>query len=109
MVSRSVMGMAAVYASSFSTSTPASSLSPVIVLLAMLFSLASSSSGHNAAVVELCFNGGVIPENMPAEYAACIRDMQDSFALLDGFIEEIKSTHMRFSSILSAIQLSRPS
>ena len=66
-------------------------LSPVIVLLALLFSLASSSSGHNAAVVELCFNGGVIPENMPAEYAACIRDMQDSFALLDGFIEEINT------------------
>lgn len=64
-------------------------LSPVIVLLALLCSLASGSSGHNAAVVELCFNGGVPPSNMPAEYAACIKDMQDSFALLDGFIEDI--------------------
>ena len=64
-------------------------LSPVIVLLALLCSLASGSSGHNAAVVELCFNGGVPPSNMPAEYAACIKDMQASFALLDGFIEDI--------------------
>ena len=64
-------------------------LSPVIVLLALLCSLASGSSGHNAAVVELCFNGGVPPSNMPAEYAACIKDMQDSFSLLDGLIEDI--------------------
>ena len=51
--------------------------------------MASGSSGHNAAVVELCFNGGVPPSNMPAEYAACIKDMQDSFSLLDGLIEDI--------------------
>ena len=66
-------------------------LSPVILLVALLCSLASGSSAHNTAVIELCFNGGAIPENMPAEYAACIRDMQDSFALLDGFIEEINA------------------
>jgi len=64
-------------------------LAPLIVLLALLISLASASSGHNTAVVDLCFNGGVPPSNMPAEYAACIKDMQDSFALLDGFIEDI--------------------
>ena len=66
-------------------------LSPAILLVALLCSMASGSSAHNTAVIELCFNGGAIPENMPAEYAACIRDMQDSFALLDGSIEEINA------------------
>ena len=66
-------------------------LSPAILLVALLCSMASGSSAHNTAVIELCFNGGAIPENMPAEYAACIKDMQDSFALLDGFIEEINA------------------
>ena len=65
-------------------------LSPVIVLLALLFSLASSSSGHNVAVVELCFNGGAIPENMPAEYAACIKDKAGLAASqrISGYLQE---------------------
>ena len=64
-------------------------LSPIIVLLALLCSLGSGASSHNASVVELCFNGGALPPNMPAEYAAYVGDMQASFALLDGFISEI--------------------
>ena len=48
-------------------------LSPLIVLLALLCSL-SASSGHNASVVELCFNGGTLPPDTPAEYAAYIED-----------------------------------
>ena len=64
-------------------------LSPIIVLLALLCSLGSGASSHNASVVELCFNGGAIPPNAPAEYVACIEDMRGSFTLLDGFIEEI--------------------
>lgn len=63
-------------------------LSPVIVLLALLCSL-SAGSGHNASVVELCFNGGTLPPDTPAEYAAYIEDMRSSFGLLDGFIEDI--------------------
>lgn len=63
-------------------------LSPIIVLLALLCSL-SAGSGHNASVVELCFNGGTLPPDTPAEYAAYIEDMRSSFGLLDGFIEDI--------------------
>ena len=63
-------------------------LSPLIVLLALLCSL-SAGSGHNASVVELCFNGGTLPPDTPAEYAAYIEDMRGSFGLLDGFIEDI--------------------
>lgn len=63
-------------------------LSPIIVLLALLCSL-SAGSGHNASVVELCFNGGTLPPDTPAEYAAYIEDMRSSLGLLDGFIEDI--------------------
>lgn len=63
-------------------------LAPLIVLLALLCSL-SAGSGHNASVVELCFNGGALPPDAPAEYAAYIEDMRSSFDLLDGFITEI--------------------
>jgi len=63
-------------------------LSPLIVLLALLCSL-SAGSGHNASVVELCFNGGTLPPDTPAEYAAYIEDMRSSLGLLDGFIEDI--------------------
>ena len=61
-------------------------LSPVIVLLALLCSLGSGASSHNASVAELCFNGGTLPANTPPEYAACIEDMRSSFALLDSCI-----------------------
>lgn len=63
-------------------------LAPLIVLLALLCSL-SAGSGHNASVVELCFNGGTLPPDAPAEYAAYIENMRSSFDLLDGFITEI--------------------
>ena len=64
-------------------------LSPVILLAALLCSLASGTASHNAAAVELCFHGGPLPPNAPAEYAACIEDMRSSFALLDGYISAV--------------------
>ena len=63
-------------------------LSPIIVLLALICSLGSGASSHNASVAELCFNGGMLPANTPPEYAACIEDMRSSFALLDSCILE---------------------
>ena len=64
-------------------------LSPVILLVALLCSLASGTASHNATAVELCFYGGTLPADTPAEYAAYIEDMRDSFALLDSRITEI--------------------
>ena len=58
-------------------------LSPMIVLLALLCSLGAGTSAHNSSVVELCFHGGALPSNAPAEYVAYIEDMRSSFALLD--------------------------
>ena len=39
-------------------------LSPVILLIALLCSLGSGASSHNNAVVNLCFNGGMLPPDM---------------------------------------------
>ena len=64
-------------------------LSPVILLVALLCSLASGTASHNATAVELCFYGGALPADTPAEYAAYIEDMRDSFTLLDSRIAEI--------------------
>ncbi len=66
-------------------------LSPVIVLIALLCSFAYGASSHNASVVELCFNGGTLPPDTPAEYAACIESMRNSVALLDASIAEINT------------------
>lgn len=64
-------------------------LSPVILLVAILCSLASGTADHNAAAVELCFHGGALPTDTPSEYAAYIEDMRTSFELLDTAITEI--------------------
>ena len=63
-------------------------LSPLIVLLALLCALFAGSD-HNASVIELCFNGGALPSDTPAEYVAYIEDMRSSFAQLDGCITAI--------------------
>ena len=63
-------------------------LAPVIVMLALLCTLLASSS-HNASVIELCFNGGTLPPDTPAEYVAYIEDMRSSFAQLDSYITAI--------------------
>lgn len=64
-------------------------LSPLLVLLAVLCSLGSASANQNVSVVELCFNGGTIPGDVPEEYRAYIEDMRAGFELLDGHIEEV--------------------
>lgn len=58
-------------------------LSPVILVVAFLCSLASGTAQHNASVVELCFHGGEISQTYPAEYRAYIEEMRESFNLLD--------------------------
>ena len=63
-------------------------LSPVIVLIALLCSLASGGAEHNVSVVELCFRGGALPADTPVEYQMYIQEMRNSFSQLDTLIEE---------------------
>ena len=63
--------------------------SPVILIVALLCCLLGGTSEHNTSMVELCFHGGALPENVPAEYRIYMEDMQSSFSKLDELIEEI--------------------
>ena len=65
-------------------------LSPVILLLAFFCTSFSGGAEHNRTVVDLCFHGGAIPEDTPAEYQACIQEMRDSFALLDAAMQAVE-------------------
>ena len=65
-------------------------LSPVILLLAFFCTSFSGGAEHNRTVVDLCFHGGAIPEDTPAEYQACIQEMRDSFALLDAAMQTME-------------------
>jgi murein DD-endopeptidase MepM/ murein hydrolase activator NlpD len=64
-------------------------LTPFILIVVMIVSLLSATADHNNAAIDLCFNGGAISSQMPEDYAAYIRDMQDSFAMLDTVISGI--------------------
>ncbi len=64
-------------------------LSPNILLVAFFCSLGSAASGHNITAVELCFHGGPIPPETPAEYRAYIEKMQACFFDLDTAIDSV--------------------
>lgn len=64
-------------------------LSPIILLIVFLCSLASGTANHNLSAVELCFYDGTIPASAPEEYRTYIEDMRSSFDLQDGFIAAI--------------------
>ena len=51
-------------------------LSPVIVVAALLCSLGTGAADQNVSIVELCFNGGTIPDIVSEEYRVHIVDMQ---------------------------------
>lgn len=66
-------------------------LTSFILIVVMIVSLLSAAADHNNAAIELCFNGGAISPQMPEDYAACIRDMQKSFAGLDTAVSDLSS------------------
>ena len=65
-------------------------LSPIILLLVFFCALLSGGAEHNRTAVDLCFHGGAIPEDTPAEYRTCIEEMQDSFANLDAAMQTVE-------------------
>ena len=67
----------------------AAALSPAILLLVFIFSLASGTAAHNVSAVQLCFQGGALPDAVPEEYRTHIEDMRQSFSMLDGFITTV--------------------
>ena len=57
--------------------------SPLILLIVLICSLLNGFSEHNNSAVDLCFNGGIISNKVPAEYREYILDMRYSFELID--------------------------
>ena len=66
-------------------------LSPVIVVVALLCVLGSGAVSHNISAAQLCFQGGEIPADVPAEYRVCVEQTRASFAELDEIIADIQS------------------
>lgn len=61
-------------------------LSPLILMLVLLFAFLQGGSRHNTDMVYLCFYGGELPAYTPAEYQEYITDMRSSFGLIDAQI-----------------------
>ncbi len=66
-------------------------LSPIIVLVAIICGMLSGTANHNNTALDLCFHGGIVAGNVPADYREHIENMRGSFAVLDGAIEEVNS------------------
>ena len=66
-------------------------LSPVILIVALICSIFSSTSQQNVSTVELCFHGGTISSEVAPEYRKYVLEMRESFSTLDSMVEEINS------------------
>lgn len=64
-------------------------LTPFILIVVMIVSLFSATANHNSTAIDLCFNGGVISPQVPADYAGYVWEMRDSFSELDAAITEL--------------------
>ena len=60
--------------------------SPLILIILLLCSLGSGTASHNNNAVDICFYGGSISSDTPAEYRDRISEMQDAFTVLDNAI-----------------------
>ena len=64
-------------------------LSPIILIVALICSIFSSTSQQNVSTVELCFHGGTISSEVTPEYRQYVLEMRESFGTLDSMVEEI--------------------
>jgi len=61
-------------------------LSPLILIAVIICCLGSATADHNVTAIELCFNGGEVGANIPAEYREQIHMTQANFSRLDAAI-----------------------
>lgn len=66
-------------------------LSPVILLIALLCSIASGGAAHNNATVYASFYGGNYSAEVPVEFRTHIAEMQTAFSLLDSAVAVVNS------------------
>ena len=68
-------------------------LSPIILVVALICSIFSSTSQHNVSTVELCFHGGTISGEVAPEYRQYVLEMRESFSTLDSMVA-VSYTHL---------------
>ena len=66
-------------------------LSPLLLIIALLCSLGSGSAGHNNAAVDASFYGGSFSEKVPAEYRTYVTQMCSAFSVLDASISSVNA------------------
>ena len=67
-------------------------LSPLILITAVLCSLASGGAEHNNATVKACFYGPNYTEKVPSEFKTHVSEMQEAFSILDSAIAAANSS-----------------
>ena len=61
-------------------------LSPLILVVAALCVLGSGAAGHNISAVQMCFEDGPLPDDLPEEYRVCVEATRENFAEIDAAI-----------------------
>jgi len=79
-------------------------LSPIIVLFALLCSVAAGTAEHNVSAAEFCFSDVALPADLPEEYKASIENMRAHFAELDALLADI-GDHTEGDETLDAIRV----
>ena len=78
--------------------------SPLIILIAVLCSLGTSSAAHNNQVVAATFYGGSYSEEVPAEFQHHIEEMRTAFSRLDAAVASV-SEQMDSGNSLDPIRI----
>ena len=63
--------------------------SPLIILIAVLCSLGTSSAAHNNQVVAATFYGGSYSEKIPVEFQHHVEEMRTAFSRLDAAVASV--------------------
>ena len=65
---------------------------PLILIVVLLFAIASAAVGHNINAAQVCFQNDPLPDSIPAEYRVFIDEMRGCFAELDEAMADIESS-----------------
>lgn len=71
--------------------TIAAILSPFILIIIILIGFLSGTANHNNSALDLSFHESVISRNIPDDYKGHIKDMRNSFVMLDKGIRQVNS------------------
>ncbi|WP_283608447.1 M23 family metallopeptidase [Faecalispora anaeroviscerum] len=69
----------------------AAAFTPLILCIVVIISMLSGAADNNNAAVDLCFKGGAISSQVPADYATHIQNIQNCFSKLDTAIKDISA------------------